>query len=831
MRIRFPCIAARPNDLAGRARTRTVIILCSVAVLSAPSTEPEQLHRFDDPVDAISIGVHTDDIDLEMSAKVDGVWLAWETLEIEKEFDPLLRESNLVMFPKPVTEVRVRGNTADYDMHPLRVSTEPPSYEVAALSTVTKPRILTRSQWGADESLLIDGNPVERSDVETEEPGNEGSTSSARVQQCKEWQTQYPQDFRTTRTVTHTPDGQLYRWPQQYSGEVRLLTVHHTAIKVTGDERPAYERMRALYAYHANSRGWGDIGYHFMIDEDGQIYEGRAGGRYVVGGHAYCSNVATVGIALMGNFDIEQPTQDQIKALQWLLLDLSKQYKIDLSTQVDYHGIRMERIVGHGTLVSTLCPGYYVNQVMSQVRRHATDGSVGLPVRFPTVKKTQREGITVSPIPSAGEPVVMAVGSTDLSGLPGGQTKISMLFRAGNKSMQQRDRIAEVRRSDTRIGLWQDGGQGREVRVREELLLPQGVRPSATLAIPLRIQFPREAGTYTLQIGDVKFTLKVSGRRTTDPALRGRLTPSAADATARVQPSIVRARPTTNAPSDPQRSTPGSIFEDATRTIRIRLGYTGDQAILRSGGLTVTGKTAAYQRLTLRKEADTCIAYDGTTAVSRGIIRVSAVSDSVTIESWKVPTNRFRGIIECRVIDGQLVLINELPLEAYMAGLAEEPDTEPYEKQRAFAIAARSYAAHYTEAANRKFPGMPYDGDDSPARFQMYGGVTFEERNPHWVEAVESTLGIVVKKDGKIVKTPYFSSDDGRTRSPDENGWKNFPFAEVFTSKPDPWCSGMELRGHGVGMSGCGAKAQAEEGKTAEEILRYYYPGTQLTEL
>ena len=78
------------------------------------------------------------------------------------------------------------------------------------------------------------------------------------------------------------------------------------------------------------------------------------------------------------------------------------------------------------------------------------------------------------------------------------------------------------------------------------------------------------------------------------------------------------------------------------------------------------------------------------------------------------------------------------------------------------------------------------------------------------------------------MKAAYFSSDDGRTRSPEENGWRGFPFAEVFASKPDPWCSGMPLHGHGVGMSGCGAKGQAQEGKAAEEILQYYYPGTVL---
>ena len=40
----------------------------------------------------------------------------------------------------------------------------------------------------------------------------------------------------------------------------------------------------------------------------------------------------------------------------------------------------------------------------------------------------------------------------------------------------------------------------------------------------------------------------------------------------------------------------------------------------------------------------------------------------------------------------------------------------------------------------------------------------------------------------------------------------------------------MPLSGHGVGMSGCGARGQAYEGKTAAQILQYYYPGTTISQ-
>ncbi len=799
------------------SRFRYTIICASVFLLHGfGGGISERTFMYDAPIDAVSIGVAADEINLEVSALQNNGWTKWYVLEIEKEFDPMLRESNLILFPEETTAIRVRGKQQEYAVHPIRVSKDPVRFSIAA-RIFSRPTILSRRQWGADESLLVDGSGTARSDISYAE--NSSSTPSERVQECQRLQEEHPSEFRTTKTLTRNVRGQNYRWPQRYSPKVQVLTVHHTAQKVTGDNRSGVERMRALYEYHANSRGWGDIGYNFVIDEEGQIYEGRAGGKSVVGGHAYCANVGTIGIALMGNFEVERPTQTQVKSLQWLLADLADEYRITLSRKIRFHGSNMEPIVGHKTFVSTMCPGYYIWETLSQIRRNTSSGNTNNPVRFPRppgITKTKRT------IRSALDPTLTAVGSTELTGPPGGQTRLSLLFRAGSSTAQRRSRIADVIRSDSRIGIWQELN-GREMRVRRELILAEAVRKGKTLILSLRIQFPRDSGTYTLRIGNVSYMLRVTGKRIDTERFTSRV--STMPPPTRVQQSISRPRPvrTSRTPTvTPSQST-------TSDSIRIRLGYENDTATIYSNrGLLIEGKTDSHARINLSKNGSRCVAMEGSRQLAQGRVRLISRDGITTIESWEKNANRFRGIIECRIVDGELTLINELPLESYLSGLAEEPDTEPYEKQRAFAIAARSYAAHYMESANRKFPGKPYDGDDSPARFQKYGGVAFEQANAKWTQAVRSTDGIVVMKNGQVVKTPYFSSDDGRTRSPEENGWSNFPFAEVFSSKPDPWCAGLELRGHGVGMSGCGSEAQAEEGKSAEEILEYYYPGTGL---
>ncbi|MDD5739627.1 MAG: SpoIID/LytB domain-containing protein, partial [Candidatus Peribacteraceae bacterium] len=367
-------------------------------------------------------------------------------------------------------------------------------------------------------------------------------------------------------------------------------------------------------------------------------------------------------------------------------------------------------------------------------------------------------------------PTLTVIGDSSVPVRPGSQVTVSLLFRAGGSSVQRRARIASVMRSSQRIGIWQLLDQ-ENMRIRQEIFAPRLIHEGEVETIRLRIQVPEIPATYSVDIGPVTITLDAQGRRTRSPV------------------------------SEPVPMT-------STETDRINIPTPGAQRATQSSISSASSVSSPLIRIRLTTRetgAASCSAYD--------------------LASLK---NHYRGAVTCTVIGGKAALINDVDLEQYLAGLSEEPDTEPYEKQRAFAIAARSYAAFYLDGQNRKFPGMPYDGDDSPARFQSYAGMSAERANPRWVRAVKTTAGQVLTVNGGIVKAAYFSSDDGRTRTPAENGWKNFPFAEVFVSKADPWCTGLPLAGHGVGMSGCGAKGQANEGKTAEQILQYYYPGTTM---
>jgi peptidoglycan hydrolase-like amidase len=725
-----------------RASMPALVVVC---FLISGSALTQKTITFDEPIDALSVRLPHDDTQV-MIQTTDG----WHQFAIEKEFDPLMMESDLVIFPEPVKKIVMRGQVQSVELHPIVVSKEPAKYSLAATQFYRSPKILSRKDWGANDEYLFRGPQIAKSDTAVvrgngTSTGTSSSTSSKRVDDCEMKQVNYPNDFKASNTETHDVSGNEYRWAQRYSPKVKLLVVHHTAQKVAGDNRPTVERMRALYEYHTNSRGWGDIGYHYVVDEQGGIYEGRSGGKNVVGGHVYCGNVGTVGVALMGNFEEEQPTIQQIQSLQWLLNHLGETYDINLNRTVTFHGKNVKTILRHKDLISTECPGFFMSHTVSQVRSNVIAGDLMKGVTFPKMASK---------------------GYKDKS-----QTRLSTRLQEAGQQLSRRFYRTK-----------------RQIRTATRLDNPRLSYYRDQLAVSTNIQRKRSP-------------------RTQRP----------------MRPTGTLYRPTINK----QQLTINNTSQNGH--IRIRLSYTGNTAEISSTEVAdVNGNRAKIVRF--GRDGNVCVAVSGSQTLAEGVVRVNPGEGVITVQSWKTKWNRFRGVIECRIVDGQLVLINELSLEDYLAGLSEQPDTEPREKQKAFAVAARSYAAHYMNLSNTKFPGKPYHGSDTGKSFQSYSGVAYEEDNAKWVQSVLDTQNKVIMKNGEIVKAAYFSSDDGRTRAPAENGWKNFPFAEVFTSKKDPWCEGMTLRGHGVGMSGCGAEGQARQGKKYLEILKYYYPGTSVVQ-
>ena len=115
-------------------------------------------------------------------------------------------------------------------------------------------------------------------------------------------------------------DPKLMTWPPEYTATTRAVTIHHTSESNDYSPEQSAAIVRGIYAYHAKTNNWGDIGYNALVDKYGTIFEGRAGGmdRPVVAAHAGGFNRETFGIAMMGNLVSTPPTPAELTSVERL---------------------------------------------------------------------------------------------------------------------------------------------------------------------------------------------------------------------------------------------------------------------------------------------------------------------------------------------------------------------------------------------------------------------------------------------------------------------------------------------------------------------------------
>ncbi len=131
-------------------------------------------------------------------------------------------------------------------------------------------------------------------------------------------------------------------WPPEHD-PIRFITVHHTATANRPPDPAAV--VRAIHYYHTYTLDRGNIGYHFLIDPWGTIYQGRGGGADAVAGHVYAYNRFNLGISLLGQFQPEapdvpepggEPTEAALASLVSLAGWAARRYAVEPGALVSY---------------------------------------------------------------------------------------------------------------------------------------------------------------------------------------------------------------------------------------------------------------------------------------------------------------------------------------------------------------------------------------------------------------------------------------------------------------------------------------------------------------
>ncbi|MGW6623310.1 N-acetylmuramoyl-L-alanine amidase [Nocardia sp. NPDC055002] len=230
-------------------------------------------------------------------------------------------------------------------INPGRAAIDAALNDVAAALPGGGPRVITRAQWGADESIRC------------EEP--------------------------------------------TYDDGVGGITVHHTAGRNDYSRSESAGIVRAIYAYHAETLGWCDVGYNALVDQYGQIFEGRYGGldRAVQGAHAGGFNENTAGVALMGNYETEEPSNEAINAIGKFIGWRAKLAGIDpkgtttmysegteFTPYAQDEAVDLPVVFAHRDVGNTDCPGDAAYALMDRIRGIAA-GNSGTYTSPPTVNR------------------------------------------------------------------------------------------------------------------------------------------------------------------------------------------------------------------------------------------------------------------------------------------------------------------------------------------------------------------------------------------------------------------------------------------------------------
>ena len=192
-----------------------------------------------------------------------------------------------------------------------------------------------------------------------------------------------PRPHIVPRSAWETPDSTRTRPPPRYDDKVVAVFIHHTDSPNSYDCAEAPRIIRYLAAGMTESRHWDDIGYNFLVDRCGTIYEGRAGGvdRAVTGAHTQGFNHRTTGIAALGTFTAGVPVPkamtDSIAALAaWKLglADIDPRRTVHL---VSSNGLSrypagatatLPALAGHEDGYMTSCPGAALSARLPGIR-------------------------------------------------------------------------------------------------------------------------------------------------------------------------------------------------------------------------------------------------------------------------------------------------------------------------------------------------------------------------------------------------------------------------------------------------------------------------------
>lgn len=311
-------------------------------------------------------------ITVRVRTREDGTWSGWSDVAYEPEHgpDPGSAEAQQA---RPGTDPLLIGNVDDVQVQVSTSKPLPPALRLAVIdpghTRAVEREAPALDTGAADAPASVTGSragSAAGSDAGSDAVALQAATFTAkpRIYSRAQW----------------GADERLRDKPSLHYGEVHAGFVHHTvnANDYTRAQVPAL--LRGIYAYHTQSRGWSDIGYNFLVDRFGRIWEGRYGGvaRPVVGAHTLNYNDYSFAASAIGNYETAQPSAAVVQAYAALYSWKLSLHGVSPSSTRQWVGSRFfSAINGHRDAAATACPGRYLYAKLPQIRRLAAAAQRG----------------------------------------------------------------------------------------------------------------------------------------------------------------------------------------------------------------------------------------------------------------------------------------------------------------------------------------------------------------------------------------------------------------------------------------------------------------------
>ena len=567
-------------------------------------------------------------------------------------------------------------------------------------------------------------------------------------------------------------------YPDYYNHHKNKIIIHHTAV----DYKPEWtiddvkKEIQSIYRYHTINRDFGDIGYNFLIDQMWNIYEWRAGGEWAVWMHASSNNITSIWISLMGNFQYDKPTVEQMEALVNLTTAVAKFYHIDplgytytFSVNNDEEpyvvATKNPNIMWHKHVKNTSCPGVNLEKFLPKIRDEV-------------LRRMKNETVGSIPLPSDW--------LKDLKKSNNSQNK-SLSTQSKSTSTQNTTKVGDFPK--------------RLAKLKESN--PEALQNTAKAA---RNNYKWKLSKATEQISKITKKYNINDVKSL----------------INQDISVLLYELSTKYDSFQIVCDMKCVFNiDGVNYNRdwATLTFLTNKILVSSDRILYANKVSVKSSLT-----DWIVKISNYNRKSYAWIPWNKFKGSLIFEKWIYPLKNW-------IFKTDFIVINTLPFSEYMKWIVETNDTETLEKNKVMAMISKNYALFYLKWEN-SHPSISknanYTAIDDPDFFQKYVWAWLEKTITKWYEALNATKNEIVMYDNYLPILPYFSCSAGFTLSANEKRWwTDTPYLKSVYDFNG--CD--EFAGHWVWLAGKWAERFAQQGMTYDQILDYYYDGIKIIQI